>query len=83
LQHELEKAATPGLFLTPSDLHHIGFGELATDPRTVSHAHKLLHRVLTDAVKNGTLARNVAAIHAPPNVENEEIELGVDRCRCQ
>jgi hypothetical protein len=33
-----------------------------------------LHRVLTDAVKNGTLARNVAAIHAPPNVENEEIE---------
>jgi hypothetical protein len=29
-----------------------------------------LHRVLTDAVKNGTLARNVAAIHAPPNVEN-------------
>jgi hypothetical protein len=42
-----------------------------------------LHRVLTDAVKNGTLARNVAAIHAPPNVENEEIELGVDRCRCQ
>jgi hypothetical protein len=25
-------------------------------PRTVSHAHKLLHRVLTDAVKNGTLA---------------------------
>jgi hypothetical protein len=35
-----------------------------------------LHRVLTDAVKNGTLARNVAAIHAPPNVENEEIELG-------
>jgi hypothetical protein len=28
------------------------------------------------AVKNGTLARNVAAIHAPPNVENEEIELG-------
>ena len=37
---------------------------------------KLLHRVLTDAVKNGTLARNVAAIHAPPNVGNEEIELG-------
>jgi hypothetical protein len=29
LQRELEKAATPGLFLTPSDLHHIGFGELA------------------------------------------------------
>jgi integrase len=44
-------------------------------PRTVSHAHKLLHRVLADAVKNGTLARNVAAIHAPPAVEAEEIEI--------
>jgi hypothetical protein len=32
--------------------------------------------VLTDAVKNGTLARNVAAI-----VENEEIELKGRRCR--
>jgi hypothetical protein len=38
-----------------------------------------LHRVLTDAVKNGTLARNVAAIHAPPNVENEELETGIHR----
>ena len=44
-------------------------------PRTVSHAHKLLHRVLVDAVKNGTLARNVAAVHAPPDVEDEEIEI--------
>jgi len=44
-------------------------------PRTVKHSHKLLHRVLADAVKNGTLARNVAAIHAPPAVEAEEIEI--------
>jgi integrase len=44
-------------------------------PRTVSHAHKLLHRVLVDAVKNGTLARNVAAVHAPPDVEDEELEI--------
>jgi integrase len=43
--------------------------------RTVKHAHKLLHRVLTDAVKNGTLARNVAAVHAPPDVEDAEIEI--------
>jgi integrase len=42
--------------------------------RTCSHAHKLLHRVLADAVKNGTLARNVA-IHAPPSVEAQEIEI--------
>jgi integrase len=44
-------------------------------PRTVKHAHKLLHRVLTDAVKNGTLARNVAGVHAPPSVEEDEIEI--------
>ena len=44
-------------------------------PRTVKHAHKLLVRVLADAVKNGTLARNVAAIHAPPKVEDTEIEI--------
>lgn len=40
-------------------------------PRTVKHAH----RVLADAVKNGTLTRNVASIHAPPSVEEDEIEI--------
>ena len=44
-------------------------------PRTTKHAHKLLHRILTDAVKNGTLPRNVAGIHQPPEVEQEEIEI--------
>lgn len=44
-------------------------------PRTVKHAHKLLVRVLADAVKNGTLVRNVAAIHASPKVEDTEIEI--------
>ena len=48
--------------------------ELGLSTRTVKHSHKLLHRVLTDAVKNSTLARNVAAVHAPPSVEQDEIE---------
>ena len=48
---------------------------LGLSPRTVTHAHRLLHRVLADAVKNGTLTRNVAAVHAPPDVEDEEIEI--------
>ena len=43
--------------------------------RTVTNAHKLLHRVLADAVKNGTLARNVAEIRRPPKVEEIEIEI--------
>ena len=43
--------------------------------RTVTNAHKLLHRVLADAVKNGTIARNIAEIHKPPKVEAVEIEI--------
>jgi hypothetical protein len=31
--------------------------------------------MLADAVKNGTLARNVAAVHAPPEVEDDELEI--------
>jgi integrase len=43
--------------------------------RTVGHAHRLLRLVLQRAVKNGTLSRNVASIHAPPPVEEREIEI--------
>ena len=44
-------------------------------PRTVGHAHRVLRLALQCAVKNGTLARNVAAIHSPPKVEEGEIEI--------
>jgi len=44
-------------------------------PRTVKHAHKLLHRVLADAVKAGAVSRNVAGVFQPPAVEQEEIEI--------
>ena len=44
-------------------------------PRTVGHAHRVLRRALADAVKNGTIARNVAAVHSPPRVEETEIEI--------
>ena len=43
--------------------------------RTVGHAHRVLRLVLQCAVKNGTLARNVAEIHSPPKVEETEIEI--------
>ena len=43
--------------------------------RTVGHAHRVLGSALDRAVKNGTLARNVAAISEPPKVEDEEIEI--------
>jgi hypothetical protein len=74
LPRELEKAATPRLFLTPSDLHHIGFGELARP----SHRQPCTQAVASRANRRRQErhARNVAAIHAPPNVENEEMKLG-------
>ena len=43
--------------------------------RTVTNAHKLLHRVLADATKNGTVSRNVAEIRKPPKVEAAETEI--------
>jgi integrase len=43
--------------------------------RTVTNAHKLLHRVLADAVKNGTLARNVAEVRRPPRIEATETKI--------
>jgi integrase len=43
--------------------------------RTVGHAHRLLHAAIKKAVKNEVLARNVVAVHAPPKVEDEEIEI--------
>ena len=49
--------------------------EAGLSPRTVTHAHRLLSRVLGYAVENGTLARNVAAIRRPPTVEQQEIEI--------
>ena len=43
--------------------------------RTVTNAHKLLHRVLADAAKSGSVTRNVAEICKPPRIEEAEIEI--------
>jgi integrase len=43
--------------------------------RTVGHAHRLLKLSLASAVRSGTLARNVAAVEAPPKFEAKEIEV--------
>jgi integrase len=44
-------------------------------PRTIGHAHRVLRLGLQNAVKNRTLARNVATVHAPPKVEEGELEI--------
>ena len=48
---------------------------LGLSPRTIGHAHRLLRLVLKSAMANSTLSRNAAAVHAPPKVEDEEIEI--------
>jgi integrase len=44
-------------------------------PRTVGHAHRVLRLVLQCAIKNHTLTRNVATVHAAPKAEEREIEI--------
>lgn len=43
--------------------------------RTVGHAHRVLHKALTDAVRYELLTRNPAAIVSPPKVTAPEIEI--------
>jgi integrase len=44
-------------------------------PRTVGHAHRLLHMALEAAMKSEKVSRNVVAIHTPPPVGDEEVEI--------
>lgn len=50
-------------------------GDKPLSPRTVLHAHRVINLALNRAVKNNTLARNVARVHKPPAVEEREIEI--------
>jgi integrase len=43
-------------------------------PRTVGHAHRVLHRVLERALKSELIARNAAHTIEPPKVEHVEVE---------
>ena len=43
--------------------------------RTAANAHKLLHRILADATRNGTTARDVCELVSRPRVETVEIEI--------
>ena len=44
-------------------------------PRTVGHAHRVLHKALTDAVRHELLTRNPASVVSPPRVTAEEIDI--------
>jgi integrase len=44
-------------------------------PRTVGHAHRCLRTGLQSALKDELVNRNVAAVHSPPRIDDEEVEI--------
>lgn len=47
----------------------------ALSPRTVGHAHRVLHRALARAVEDEIAARNVASVVSPPKLEDAEVQI--------
>jgi integrase len=52
-----------------------GKGSRPLSPRSVGHAHRVLHRALQRAIETEILARNVAGAISPPKVEGTDIEI--------
>ena len=53
-------------------------GKGGLEPRTIGHAHRVLSKALSDAVKNELTVKNVAKTHAAPKVPDEEIVIVQD-----
>ena len=61
--------------LTPLDVERMTAGLIADgkSARTASHARMVLRRALADALRDGAVGRNVAALARPPRVEQREM----------
>lgn len=66
--------------LTPAHVERMTADLVASgrSPRTASHARVTLRRALADAVRDGLVHRNVAALARPPRVTQRTIEPGRD-----
>jgi integrase len=66
--------------LNPSDVERMTAGvvDSGLSPRTASHARVILRRALADALRDGLVHRNVAALARPPRVTARTIEPGRD-----
>lgn len=66
--------------LTPAHVERLTADLIASgrSPRTASHARVTLRRALSDAVRDGLVHRNVAALARPPRVVRRTIEPGRD-----
>jgi integrase len=66
--------------LTPSDVERMTTDLIASgrSARTASHARVILRRALADALRDGAVHRNVAALARPPRITARTIEPGRD-----
>jgi integrase len=64
--------------LTPTDAERMTSGMVAAgkSPRTAAHTRVTLRRALGDALRDGLVSRNVAALARPPRVPNRAMEAG-------
>jgi integrase len=78
-QHQIVPAlgAVPLQKLKPQQVQawHAKLLKSGLTARTVGHAHRVLNLAIKNALANGLLARNVASVHKPPKVEEQEIEI--------
>src|SRR5439155_3070864 len=66
--------------LTPSDVERMTASMIAAgrSPQTAAHARVILRRALGDAIRDGLLHRNVAALARPPRLAARTMEPGRD-----
>lgn len=66
--------------MTPTDVEQMTAGLIGSGraPRTAALARAVLRRALADAVRDGRVHRNVAALARPPRVPSRSLEAGRD-----
>ncbi|MGC8635248.1 MAG: tyrosine-type recombinase/integrase [Candidatus Limnocylindrales bacterium] len=71
---------TPLAKLTPADVERMTTAIIASgrSPRTAVLARVILRRALGDALRDGMVARNVAALARPPRVPISDLQAGRD-----
>ena len=66
--------------LVPADVERMTSGLIASGraPRTAAGVRVILRRALGDALRDGLVARNVAALARPPRVPSRDLQAGRD-----
>jgi integrase len=69
--------ARPLQWLNPRDVEawHVALMARGLSARTIGHAHKILSKSISEAMKHGLVMRNVCTIERAPKVAAEEIRI--------